>query len=83
MRSSVVLPAPLVPSSATASPGFTRSETPRRAGTVAAAKGCAKERQPLKAGGKYFSRESTVMAASGTTEYIACPKKENNVMART
>lgn len=78
MRSNVVLPAPLAPSRATASPGLTCREIPRSAGELGAANGCRNARQPLRAGGKDFSRESIVIAESDTLEFIACLRKENN-----
>ena len=50
----------------------------RSAGEVGAAKGCKKARQPVWAGGKDFSRESTVIAKSDTLEFITCLWEENN-----
>jgi len=79
MRSSVVLPAPFVPSKATASPGLTCREMPQSAGKLRVANGCRKARQPLRAGGKDFSRESMVIAKSGTLDFIARLWEENNV----
>src|SRR5579864_8201399 len=65
MRMSVVLPAPLWPTSATASPCSTAKETLLSAHWVASAKGCRRERRPESAGGKYFSRLSTAIAGAG------------------
>src|SRR5580692_5672363 len=82
MRRSVDLPAPFAPSSATASPGRTSKEIPARATTDGFSKGCRKARQPLRAGGKDFWRLSTLIAASGTTQLIACLWVEDNRLAR-
>ena len=58
-------PAPLEPISATASFSFTVKETPASALSVAREIGCNKARQPVKAGGKYFSSAVTEMAGAG------------------
>jgi hypothetical protein len=79
IRRRVLLPAPLAPSKATASPGATSSEIVRSAGMVGWEKGCSMARQPLSAGGNHFSRDAVVIAETDTPEFIACIKKENNV----
>ena len=79
MRSRVVFPAPFVPRRATDSPSAISNEIPRRAGEVGAAKGCRKARQPPKAGGNDFERESTLIAEAGTAKFITCLKEENNL----
>src|SRR5580693_3987420 len=78
MRSSVDLPAPFAPSSASASPGRTSKEIPARATTLGFSNGWRKARQPLRAGGKDFSRFATLIAASFTVKLIACLWVEDN-----
>ena len=78
MRSSVDLPAPFAPSKASASPGRTSKEIPARAATLGFSKGCRNARQPLRAGGKNFSRFATRIAASVTMKLIACLWVEDN-----
>ncbi len=68
MRRSVDLPAPLAPSRATDSPAAASKETPERAEIEGFSNGWRKARQPLRAGGKAFSRERTRMAGSGTAK---------------
>src|SRR5277367_5335608 len=67
MRKSVDLPAPLGQTSATASPRATEKEIPASAHWVARVKGSSIARQPEIAGGKYFSRPSTMIACSCVT----------------
>ena len=64
MRSSVDFPAPFGPTIATASPGWTEKEIPASARSVGRATGCSNARQPERAGGKYFSSDSTKMAGA-------------------
>jgi hypothetical protein len=45
---------------------------------VGFSKGWKKARQPLRAGGKDFARDSTLIAASGTSNFIACLPLEDN-----
>lgn len=78
MRSKVDLPAPFAPNNANASPGRASRDIPPRATTEGFSKGCKRARQPLRAGGKDFSRSSIRMAASGTKELIACLDGEDN-----
>src|SRR5882762_9377288 len=82
MRSSVDFPAPFAPTRASASPGFTSRETPRKAGTVGFAIGCRSARHPLAAGGKYFSRFSTCTAGLPTASgYIVTGPTEQGLSA--
>src|SRR4029077_9902966 len=62
MRKSVDFPAPLAPTTARTSPGFTSNEMPRKAGTVSRETGCSSARHPDAAGGKYFSTFSRLSA---------------------
>jgi hypothetical protein len=70
IRSKVDFPAPLEPISATASPSPTVKETPARALSVEREIGCNRARQPVKAGGKYFSSAVTEMAGAGIQAVI-------------
>src|SRR2546429_4641815 len=78
MRRSVDLPAPLAPRIASASPSLTSNDTPASATAVGFSNGWKKVRQPLRAGGNDFARDSTVIAASGTRNLIACLAFEDN-----
>jgi hypothetical protein len=62
----VDFPAPLAPTRARTSPCFSSNEIPRNAGTVSRENGCNSARHPDEAGGKYFSRFSTVSAKFST-----------------
>src|SRR5436190_1596321 len=78
MRRSVDLPAPLAQRIPSASPSFTSNDTPASATAVGFSNGWKKVRQPLRAGGNDFARASTVIAASGTRNLIACLRFEDN-----
>ena len=67
MRSSVDLPAPFGPISATASPARTTNETLERASSVGLATGWSNARHPESAGGKNLSMDSTVMTRESFT----------------
>ena len=69
-RRSVDFPAPFGPTIATASAGWTEKEIPASALSVGRATGCSKARHPERAGGKYFSSDSTKMAGADITLVI-------------
>jgi hypothetical protein len=78
MRSSVVLPAPLAPNNATASPRATSKLIPRRAAEVAFVKGWRNARHPLLVGRNHFSNDEIEIAEAGTLKLITCLVLENN-----